>query len=125
MIHLDDYDFVIDLNFLNWINALLVSFIDCLCILDTHQQRCMVLVSHDEKDETKVLSTTKLVKNVHCGKNIDSVDRSATKTPLEKLEVRQTNVKFVKLSVRLPPMTKVNYAPNFMGKVVMQTMQSK
>ncbi|KAK5819273.1 hypothetical protein PVK06_024250 [Gossypium arboreum] len=38
VIHFDDYDFILGLNFLNKINALLVPFVDCICILDTHQQ---------------------------------------------------------------------------------------
>ncbi|KAH1128782.1 hypothetical protein J1N35_000160 [Gossypium stocksii] len=65
-------------------------------------------------------------KDVHEGKNIDSVDRrSATKTPLRMLEGRQTNMKPVELSVGLPPKRKVGCALDFGGKMVMQTRQLK
>lgn len=40
--HLDNYDFALVLNFLDKINALLVLFADCICILDTHKtMRCV------------------------------------------------------------------------------------
>ncbi|MBA0634489.1 hypothetical protein Godav_025170 [Gossypium davidsonii] len=35
----------------------------------------------------EVLSVVQLAKDVHCGKNIDSVDQSVTKSPLEMLKV--------------------------------------
>ena len=43
VILLDDYDFVVGLDFLDRINTLLVPFANCLCILDTRCQ-CTVLV---------------------------------------------------------------------------------
>ncbi|MBA0610759.1 hypothetical protein Godav_011554 [Gossypium davidsonii] len=89
VIHVDDYDFVLGLNFFDQINALSIPFADCICILDTRQRQCIVLVSHDEKGRTKVFSIIQLVENVHCGKNIDLVDRSANETTLEMLEVQQ------------------------------------
>ncbi|KAH1031547.1 hypothetical protein J1N35_043721, partial [Gossypium stocksii] len=104
VIHLDDYDFVLGLNFFDRINALLVPFVDCICILDTHKRQCVVSMSHDEKGGTKDFLAIKLVVDVHCEKNIDSVDRSVTKTSLEMLEVRQTDVKPVELSMGLQPM---------------------
>lgn len=62
-----------------------------------------------------------LAKDVHSGKNIDSVDRrSVMGTPLEMLERQQINIKLVKPSVRLPPMREVSYALEFWGKLVMQ-----
>ena len=42
VISLDDYDFVVGLDFLDRINALLVPFANCLYILDT---RCQCIVS--------------------------------------------------------------------------------
>ncbi|KAA3480872.1 reverse transcriptase [Gossypium australe] len=56
VIHLDDYDYVLILIFLDKINALLVSFEDCMFILDTRQQQCVVLVSRYMKCGTKILS---------------------------------------------------------------------
>lgn len=38
VISLDDYDFVIGLDFIDRINALVVPFTDCLCILDSQCQ---------------------------------------------------------------------------------------
>ena len=43
VISLDDYDLVIGLNFLNRIHALLVPFVNCICILDPEHQ-CVVQV---------------------------------------------------------------------------------
>ncbi|KAH1063036.1 hypothetical protein J1N35_028023 [Gossypium stocksii] len=77
VIHLDDYDFVLVLNFLDKINALLVPFAACICILDTHKRQCAVSVSCDEKGGTKIVSTIYQAKDVHCGKNIKLADRSA------------------------------------------------
>ncbi|KAK5811382.1 hypothetical protein PVK06_026712 [Gossypium arboreum] len=87
VLHLDDYDYVLDLNFLKKVNALLVPFEDCISILDTRQQQCVMSVIQDLRGGTKVLSAIQLAEDIHCGKNIDSVDLKATKTPLEKLEV--------------------------------------
>ncbi|KAH1108015.1 hypothetical protein J1N35_011783 [Gossypium stocksii] len=87
VIHFDDYDYVLDLNFLEKVNALLFPFEDCMCVLDTRQQQCVMLVSRDLRGGTKVLSTIQVAKDIHCGKNIDSVDLNAMKTPLEMLEV--------------------------------------
>ncbi|KAH1107577.1 hypothetical protein J1N35_011345 [Gossypium stocksii] len=120
VIHVDDYDFVLGLNFFDQINVLSIPFANCICILDTCQRQCIVSVSHDEKGRTKVFSTIQLVKNVHYGKNIDLVNQSA-KGPLEILEVQQTDVKPTELSVRLQPMRDVGCASNFVGKVVVQT----
>ncbi|PKI57070.1 hypothetical protein CRG98_022574, partial [Punica granatum] len=41
VIPLDDYDFVIGMDFLDRINALLVPFVDCICVLDAMCQ-CVV-----------------------------------------------------------------------------------
>lgn len=69
------------LNFFDSITFLLVPFADCICILDTHQQQCVVLVSYEEMGGTKVLSTIQLVEDVYCVENINLVDWSTTKTP--------------------------------------------
>ncbi|MBA0624816.1 hypothetical protein Godav_010103 [Gossypium davidsonii] len=44
-------------------------------------------MSCDEKGGIMLLSASQLAKNVYYGKNIYSIDQSATKTPLEMLEV--------------------------------------
>ncbi|MBA0599988.1 hypothetical protein Gorai_006187 [Gossypium raimondii] len=113
VIHLDDYKFVLGLNFFNKINALLVSFVDCICILDTRQKQCVVSVSLDMRDGTKVLPAIQLVKDVPCGENNDLVDRSATKTLLKMLEVQKIDVKPIEVSIELPPMREIGCALDF------------
>ncbi|KAH1082109.1 hypothetical protein J1N35_021870 [Gossypium stocksii] len=125
VIHLDDYDFVLGLNFLDKINALLVPFTSCICILDVRQRQYIVSVSRDWKGGIKVLLTIQLVEDVHCGKNIGLVDRNATKTLLEMLEVWQIDMKLVELSVGLPPMKEMCCTLDFVGKVMMQIVQLK
>ena len=63
VIPLDDYDFMVGLDFLNLINALLVPFANCLCILDTRCQ-CIMLVRRESDQGSKVLSTIQLAKGV-------------------------------------------------------------
>lgn len=82
-------------------------------------------VSHDEKVGTKILPTIKLVKDIHCGKNIKLVDRIITRTPFEMLKVQQADMKFIELSVRLPPMRDMSCASDFVRNVMMQNRQSK
>ncbi|KAK5794174.1 hypothetical protein PVK06_035383 [Gossypium arboreum] len=95
---------------INMINALLVPFVDFICILHTQQQQFVVPVSRDMRDRTKVLPVIQLAKDVSCGGNNDLVDRNATKTPLKMLEVQKTDAKPIEVSVGLPPMREVGCA---------------
>ena len=63
VIPLDDYDFVVSLDFLDHIIALFVPFANCLCILDTWCQ-CIMLVKRKFGQGSKVLSAIQLVKGV-------------------------------------------------------------
>ena len=63
VIPLDDYEFIVGLDFLDHINALLVPFTNCLCILDPRYQ-CIVLVRLETDQATKVLSAIQLAKGV-------------------------------------------------------------
>lgn len=63
VIPLDDYDLVIGLSFLDRINALLLPFADCLCILD-RQHQCVVPVSREAGVQAKVLSAIQFNKGV-------------------------------------------------------------
>ena len=63
VIPLDDYDCVFGLNFLDWINALLVPFVDCICILDARYQ-CIVPVNREMGAKAKMLSAIQLAKGV-------------------------------------------------------------
>ena len=63
VIPFDDYDFLVGLDFLYRINALLIPFANCLCILDTRCQ-CIVLVRQESDQGSKVLSAIQLAKGV-------------------------------------------------------------
>ncbi|KAH1046592.1 hypothetical protein J1N35_037376 [Gossypium stocksii] len=74
VIQLDDYDFVLGLNFIYRIKVdifpLLIAFISMM--IYNHHVLC--LVNRDMKAKTKVLSAIQLVKDVSYGKNIELVD---------------------------------------------------
>ena len=63
VIPFDDYEFVVGLDFLDRINALLVPFANCLCILDPRCQ-CIVPVRGETGQAAKVLSAIQLAKGV-------------------------------------------------------------
>ena len=63
VIPLDDYDFVVGISFLDRINALLVPFVNCICILDPRHQ-CVVQVNREEGVGSKVLSAIQFSKGV-------------------------------------------------------------
>ncbi|KAH1121417.1 hypothetical protein J1N35_004577 [Gossypium stocksii] len=77
----------------------------------------------DMRGGTKVLSAIQLAEDVHCGKNINLIDWSAIEAPLERLEVRQTDVKPIESSMGLSVIREMGCASNFRRKVVMQTGQ--
>ncbi|PKI46457.1 hypothetical protein CRG98_033155 [Punica granatum] len=66
VIPLDDYDFVIGMNFLDKINALLVPFANCICVLDAKCQ-CMVLVKQSMGNGQKTLSAMHLKRGIQKG----------------------------------------------------------
>lgn len=59
IIPLDDYDFVIGLEFLKCINAFLVPFTNAFCILDP-QKECVVSVKHME-DLSAISPQTRMI----------------------------------------------------------------
>ncbi|KAH1038918.1 hypothetical protein J1N35_040661 [Gossypium stocksii] len=61
LIPLDDYDIVVGLSFLDQINALLIPFIDYMCVMDSHQQ-CLVPMKRDSGVEAKKLLAIQFVK---------------------------------------------------------------
>lgn len=61
VIPLDDYDFMVRLKFLEWVNALLIPFVDCMCILDPHYQYVMP-IKRDKGVEAKVYWQSSLIK---------------------------------------------------------------
>ncbi|OMO94934.1 hypothetical protein COLO4_16141 [Corchorus olitorius] len=63
VIPLDDYDFVIGIDFLDRINALLVPFADCIYILDP-RCKCIVPMRWETGQATKTLSAIQLAKGM-------------------------------------------------------------
>ncbi|KAE8736178.1 cytochrome P450 78A7-like [Hibiscus syriacus] len=63
LISLDDFDFVIEISFLDRINAFPLPFADCLVICDLKHQ-CIVLVSREFGVDDKMLSAIQLSKGV-------------------------------------------------------------
>ncbi|MBA0722161.1 hypothetical protein Golax_009637 [Gossypium laxum] len=55
---------------------------------------------------TKVFSSIQLVEDVSYGRNINSIERNATKAPSEKLVEHVTNMKLVKSIVEPLPLRK-------------------
>ncbi|KAL3728213.1 hypothetical protein ACJRO7_032888 [Eucalyptus globulus] len=66
VIPLDDYDFVLGLGFLDRINAGVMSFADCICILDKRCQ-CMVPIYRESGRDRKMLSAMQLAKGLKKG----------------------------------------------------------
>ncbi|MBA0783215.1 hypothetical protein Gotri_000969, partial [Gossypium trilobum] len=73
---------------------------------------------------TNVLSSIQLVKDVLHGRNINSIERNATKAPSEKLVEHETDMRPVESTVEPSPLGKVDCVPDFEGKEAMQK-QSK
>ncbi|MBA0753333.1 hypothetical protein Gogos_019986 [Gossypium gossypioides] len=83
VIQLDDYDFVLGLNFLDRIQADLYLWADQIHIVIGLLSRIIVPMHQDMKVGTKVLSSIQLVEDVSYGRNIDSIEWNATKAPLK------------------------------------------
>ncbi|OMO92033.1 hypothetical protein CCACVL1_06931 [Corchorus capsularis] len=119
VILLDDYDFVVSLDFLDRIriNALLVPFADCICIHDPRCQ-CIVPVKRDSGNATKTLSAIELAKGVKkdeetflAALKLDEPPMEKEQAPLEVLEVLESykDVMSAKLPKRLPSKREVDY----------------
>ncbi|MBA0740645.1 hypothetical protein Gogos_013837 [Gossypium gossypioides] len=72
----------------------------------------------------KVLSSIQLVEDVSYGRNINSIERNATKAHSEKLVEHETDIMPVKSIVELPHLENVGCVSDFEGKEAMQK-QSK
>ncbi|PPR82229.1 hypothetical protein GOBAR_AA38487 [Gossypium barbadense] len=93
VIQLDDYDFVLGLNFLVRIQATLQLGGDQIHIATGPSTKSIVPVHRDVKVGTKVLSSIQLVEDVSYGRNIKSSKRNATKAPSEVLVAQGTDMK--------------------------------
>ncbi|MBA0754745.1 hypothetical protein Gogos_005536 [Gossypium gossypioides] len=79
VIQLDDYDYVLGLNFIDKIQATLQPWVDLIHIVIGSPTKIIVPVHRDMKVRTKVLSSIQLVEDVSYGRNINSSERNATK----------------------------------------------
>ncbi|KAH1031912.1 hypothetical protein J1N35_044086 [Gossypium stocksii] len=79
VIHIDDYDYVLGLNFLDKIQIVLFPWADQIHIVISSLLKIIVPVHQDLKVGTKVLSSIQLVEDVSYGRNINSIERNATK----------------------------------------------
>ncbi|PPS10870.1 hypothetical protein GOBAR_AA09766 [Gossypium barbadense] len=83
VIQLDDYDYVLSLNFLDRIQTVLYPWADQIHIVTGPLSKIVVPVYRDMKVGTKVLSSIQLVEDVSYGRNIDSIERDVTKSHSE------------------------------------------
>ncbi|MBA0737295.1 hypothetical protein Gogos_010765 [Gossypium gossypioides] len=83
VIKLDDYDYVLGLNFLDRIHAALYPWADQIHIITGPLSKIIVPVHQDMKVRTKVLSSIQLVEDVSYRRNIDSIEYNAMKTSSE------------------------------------------
>ena len=79
VIQLDDYDYVLGLNFLDRIQTVLYPWADQIHIITGPLTKIVVPVHRNMKVGAKVLSSIQLVEDVSYGRNIDSTERNATK----------------------------------------------
>lgn len=85
VIQLDDYDYVLGLNFLDKIQTILYPWADQIHIVIGPLSKIVVPVHRDMKVGTNVLSSIQLVKDVSHGRNINLIERNTTKAPSKKL----------------------------------------
>ncbi|MBA0755143.1 hypothetical protein Gogos_022299, partial [Gossypium gossypioides] len=83
VIQLDDYDYVLGLNFLDRIQTVLYPWADQIHIIIGLLTKIVVPMHRDMKVGAKVLSSIQLVENVSYGRNIDSIERKVMKAPSE------------------------------------------
>lgn len=55
VVPLDDYDMIIELGFIEWINAMVVPAMDCMYILDPRSQ-CVIPLGRELGNDRKVIS---------------------------------------------------------------------
>ncbi|PPS06518.1 hypothetical protein GOBAR_AA14139 [Gossypium barbadense] len=85
VIHLDDYDYVLGLNFLDKIQTVLFPWADKIYIVIGPSSKIVVPIHRDMKVGTKVLSSIQLVEDVLYGGSINSTEQNVTKAPFGKV----------------------------------------
>ncbi|MFQ6636425.1 hypothetical protein Gotur_014159 [Gossypium turneri] len=119
VIQLDDYYFVLGLNFLDRIQAVLYPWVDQIHIITGPLTRIVVPVHRDMKVGAKVLSSIQLVEDVSYGRNIDSIERKDTKAPSEMLVAQEFDMEPADSTVEPTPLGKVGCASGFKKKRAM------
>ncbi|KAH1096345.1 hypothetical protein J1N35_013266 [Gossypium stocksii] len=120
VIQLDDYDFVLGLNFLDRIQTVLFPFANEIHIVTGPSSKIVVPVHRDMKVGTKVLSSIQLVEDVSDGGNINSIVRNATKAPSKKLVERESDMRPVESTVKTSPLGKVDCVSDFVKEEVIR-----
>ncbi|PKI72750.1 hypothetical protein CRG98_006835 [Punica granatum] len=117
VIPFDDYDFVIGMDFLDKIDALLVPFADCICVLDAKCQ-CVVMVKRSMGNGQKTLSAMQLKRGIQKGKvtylvalKVDEDAGSEDDVPAEVAQVLNSfkDVMPTELPKKLPPKREVDH----------------
>ncbi|KAF8024618.1 hypothetical protein BT93_F1709 [Corymbia citriodora subsp. variegata] len=117
VIPLDDYDFVLGLGFFDRINAGVLPFADCICILDKRCQ-CMIPIHRASGRDRKMLSAMQLSKRVKKGAvtflatiKVDEDAGKVDETPTEVTQVLDTfaDVMPSELPKKLPPRREVDH----------------
>ncbi|KAH1113999.1 hypothetical protein J1N35_007377 [Gossypium stocksii] len=98
----------------------LFPWADQIHIVNGLLSKIIVLVHWDMTVGTKVLSSIQLVEYVSYGRNINSIERNATKAPLEKLVEHKTDMRLVESTMELSPLGKMGCVSDFEGKETMQ-----
>ncbi|MFQ6624599.1 hypothetical protein Gotur_004145 [Gossypium turneri] len=120
VIQLDDYDYVLGLNFLDRIQTVLYPWADQIHIITGPLIKIVVPVHRDMKVRAKVLSSIQLVEDVSYGRNIDSIEWVVTKASSEVLVAQEFDMKPADLTVGLTPLGNVGFASGFKKKGAMQ-----
>ncbi|MBA0754908.1 hypothetical protein Gogos_019856, partial [Gossypium gossypioides] len=125
VIQLDDYDYVLNLNFLDRIQTILYPWADQIHIITDPLTKIVVSVHRDMKVGAKVLSSIQLVEDVSYGRNIDSIEQKVTKSPSEVLVAQEFDMKPADLTMEPTPLGNVGCASGFKKKGVMQKQSGR
>ncbi|MFQ6651663.1 hypothetical protein Gotur_023897 [Gossypium turneri] len=120
VIQLDDYNYVLGLNFLDRIQTVLYPWADQIHIITGPLTKIFVLVHLDMKVGAKVLSSIQLVEDVSYGRKIDSIERKVKKAHSEVLVAQEFDMKPTDLTVEPTTLGKVGCASGFKKKGAIQ-----
>ncbi|KAL1074424.1 hypothetical protein V6Z11_D11G288400 [Gossypium hirsutum] len=125
VIELDDYDYVLGLNFFDRIQTVLYPWADQIHIITGPLTKIVVPVLRNMKVGAKVLSSIQLVEDVSYGRNIDSIERVDTKAPSKVLVAQEFDMKPADSTVEPTPLGKVGCASGFKENGAMQRQSGR